>query len=153
MDSNITSIHIPDHSVNTHYTAFNFFRFKKLKELTVGSECFKGVSLFLIYGLNELQLLKIENNSFTEHKNGYGNISIRSFTLFNCSKLESIEIGPFSFSDYAGGFELKNLPSLSSLIIGYSGSTSYNFYYSSFGIKGIITAILLLNRSSYIVFY
>ena len=48
---------------------------------------------------------------------------------------QRIEIGRDSFSDYGGGFELKNLPKLSTIKIGDVGSTSYNFY--SFVIKGI----------------
>ena len=50
----------------------------------------------------------------------------------NCDELELIEMGRFSFSDYAGKFELKNLPSLSFIKLGEIGRNSYNFYYSSF---------------------
>ena len=149
MDPSITSIHIPNHSINTiKYTIFDFSRFTKLKELTIGCECFMYVNVFTVDRLNELQLLKIENNSFTKQKNDHGDDSSRSFIIMNCGELESIEIGMYSFSDYGGGFELKNLPSLSSLIIGYPGSTSNNFYTSSFGIKGIIIVLLVMNRSS-----
>ena len=67
------------------------------------------------------------------------------FTL-NCESLESIEIGRYSFSDFAGEFELKNLPQLQSIQIGFVGrriflgigSDSYNFCYSSFVIGSII---------------
>ena len=64
----------------------------------------------------------------------------RSFSILNCVKLKSIEIGLFSFSDYCGSFELINLPKLSTIKIGEIGSRygSRNFYYSSFVIKGII---------------
>ena len=74
----------------------------------------------------------------------------RSFSILNCTELESIEIGACSFSDYGGGFELKNLPKLYSIIIGrileiqkpeilLSGqSWSINFYCCSFMIESIL---------------
>ena len=104
--------------------------------------------------MNELKSLKIGNSSFTHLKSGdkwdnkKANNRNRSFHVLNCDKLESIEIGRYSFSDYGGGFELKNLPSLSTIKIGEIGRWSYNFYYSSFVIQGKIELILLMNRSS-----
>ena len=55
----------------------------------------------------------------------------------NCESLESIEIGEYSFSDYAGEFELKNLPQLQSIQFGIIGRDSYNFHDASFVIRGI----------------
>ena len=97
-----------------------------------------------------MKSLKIGNNSFTKKKNSYGDDSSRSFGILNCNELESIDIGRYSFSDYGGLFELKNLPKLSTIKIGEIDSwcSSSNFYYSSFVIKGIINIILLMNRSS-----
>ena len=125
-----------------------FSRFTLLEELIIGDDSFENVNEFIINGLNELKSLKIGMNSFTKKKNSSGNDESRSFSILNCNELESIEIGEFSFSDYAGGFELKNLPKLSTIKIGEIGSDSWNFYYSSFVIKGIIDMILLMNRSS-----
>ena len=125
-----------------------FSRFTLLEELIIGDDSFENVNEFIINGLNELKSLKIGMNSFTKKKNSSGNDESRSFSILNCNELESIEIGEFSFSDYGGGFELRNLPKLLSIKIGEIGSRSYNFYYSSFVIKGIIDMILLMNRSS-----
>ena len=61
----------------------------------------------------------------------------KSFHILNCESLESIQIGVYSFSDFAGEFELKNLPQLQSIQIGTIGSKSYNFSSSSFVIRGI----------------
>ena len=108
---------------------------------------------FVIDGLNELKSLKIGSDSFTNLKSydrwdrEKANNTNRSCGILNCVELESIEIGRFSFSDYGGGFELKNLPKLSTIKIGEIGIDSYNFYYSSFVIKGIIDMILIMNRS------
>ena len=136
-----------------NYTIFDFSRFKLLEELIIGNGCFKNVELFKLNKMNHLKSLKIGINSFTKKKNSYGNDPSRLFQILNCNELESIEIGRYSFSDYAGSFELKNLPKLSTIKIGEIGSDSSNFYYSSFVIKGIIDMILLMNRSSTFEFH
>ena len=82
-------------------------------------------------------------------KESYGNDKSKSFHILNCELLESIHIGEYSFSDYAGEFELKNLPQLQSIQIGTIGSDSYNFYYSSFVIRGIELILnIVMIRSS-----
>ena len=87
-------------------------------------------------------------NSYTKNRNSWDNNRNRSFSILNCVELESVEIGRYSFSDYGELFELKNLPKLETIRI-----DSYNFYYSSFVIKGIIDMILLMNRSSTFEFF
>ena len=86
--------------------------------------------------------LKIGINSFSLVFKGKWNSTVaknnsKSFHILNCESLESIQIGEYSFSDFGGEFELKNLPQLQSIQIGTIGSTSRNFYYSSFVIRGI----------------
>ena len=116
--------------------------------IVIGDDCFRRVNRFELDGLNYLKSLKIGKNSFTKKKNSQGNDTSRSFSILNCVELESIEIGLFSFSDYGGEFELKNLPKLVTIKIGEIGTDSYNFCCSSFVIKGNIDMILLMNRSS-----
>ena len=108
-----------------------------LESIEIGNDCFGSVKTFKIDGLNRLKTIKIGNNSFTPTKNSTGNDKSKSFHILNCESLESIQIGEYSFSDFAGDFELKNLPQLQSIQIGTIGSDSYNFYYSSFVIRGI----------------
>ena len=159
IESSITSIHLPDWTCNdSDYTIFNFSRFILLEELIIGNNCFCSVNLFNIDGLNHLKSIKIGMNSFTHLKNlewdsNKANNRNRSFHILNCNELKSIEIGLFSFKDYGGEFELKNLPKLSTIKIGEIGSDSSNFCYSSFVIKGIIDMILLMNRSSTFEFH
>ena len=69
----------------------------------------------------------------------------KSFHIVNCCNLESIEIGEYSFSDYSGNFELKNLPNLQTIKIGTIGRESYNFCCSSFEIRGMYS-ILYSNK-------
>ena len=102
---------------------------------------------FKIDGLNRLKTIKIGNYSFTQKNNNYPfGDKWKSFHILNCESLESIEIGEWSFRDFAGDFELKNLPSLLSIQIGTIGSTSHNFHYnSSFVIRGIFVDIEYCN--------
>ena len=138
IDSSITSIIIPNWTCNdVDYTIFDFSRFSIVESIEIGNHCFASVKTFQIDGLNRLKTIKIGNNSFTQKKNWRGNDQSKSFHILNCESLESIQIGDYSFSDYAGDFELKNLPQLQSIQIGTIGWDSYNFYYSSFVIRGI----------------
>ena len=145
MNSSITSIVLPDWTCNDlYYTIFDFSRFTLLESIEIGDDCFGSVKTFRIDGLNRLKTIKIGNSSFTQHKNGNaGNDESKSFHILNCESLESIQIGEYSFSDYAGDFELKNLPQLQFIQIGTIGSDSWNFYRSSFVIRCIE---LILNK-------
>ena len=89
-----------------------------LESIKIGNECFGSVQTFEIDGLNRLKTIKIGKNSFTQEKNGLRDDESKSFHILNCGSLESIQIGEYSFSDYAGDFELKNLPQLQSIQIG-----------------------------------
>ena len=157
MNMNVTNLIISSNSCN-ELKSLNLNEYRYLKSIEIGDDCFENVKLFKIDGLNELKSLKIGINSFTHLKSSNwewskANNTNRSFSILNCIELESIEIGEYSFSDYGGGFELKNLPKLSTIKIGEIGIDSSNFYYSSFVIKGIIDMILLMNRSSTFEFH
>ena len=136
--------------------SFSLFKLNTIESVEIGDDCFLKVNTFRIDGLNHLKSLKIGMKSFTQQKDNWKSIntdSSRSFSILNCVELESIEIGRYSFSGYAGSFELKNLPKLLTIKIGEIGSDSSNFCYSSFEIKGIIDMILLMNRSSTFEFH
>ena len=138
IDTSITSIIIPNWTCNgIDYTIFDFSRFSLIESIEIGHYCFGSVETFKIDGLNRLKTIKIGNNSFTQVKNGWGYDESKSFHILNCESLESIQIGRYSFSDYGGEFELKNLPQLQSIQIGTIGNDSYNFCYISFVNRGI----------------
>ena len=124
-----------ENSICDHYPSFvlDWNQYHFVNDLIIGDSNFQNVGNFQIDGLDQLTSLKIGKNSFTKNKNSYGNDSSRSFHISNCIELQSIEIDNYSFSDYGGEFELKNLPSLISIKMG-----SYNFHHSSFKIKGIL---------------
>ena len=115
---------------------------------------------FKIDGLNRLKTIKIGDNSFSQVKKGkWGytktNNQSKSFHILNCESLESIQIGEYSFSDFAGEFELKNLPQLQSIQIGTIGRESFNFRNSSFVIRGIelILNIVMIRSSKSTIHY
>ena len=126
-----------------------------LESIEIGNDCFESVETFKIDGLNRLKTIKIGNNSFTQKKNSNGNDKSKSFHILNCESLESIQIGEYSFSDFGGEFELKNLPQLQSIQIGTVGSGSLNFWYSSFVIRGIelILNIVMIRSSKSTIHY
>ena len=163
MDSSITSIILPNWTCNDiDYTIFDFSRFIRVESIEIGDECFGSVKTFKIDGLNRLKTIKIGNNSFTQVKQAEWDpcwydeavkrcSNSKSFHILNCESLESIQIGEYSFSDYAGDFELKNCPQLRSIQIGTIGNhNSRNFWYSSFVIRGIdiILNIWVMHRSA-----
>jgi len=82
-----------------------------LKRIEIGKGCFTEVDRFVIDGLNELESLIIEEGSFTlDDENSRGS----SCLIMNCDQLKQIHIGYWSFRWYES-FELKNLPSLTSI--------------------------------------
>ena len=121
-----------------YLTKFVLSNYPNLQRIEIGNNCFGSVETFQIDGLNRLKTIRIGNNSFTQNKNSNGNDPSKSFHILNCESLESIQIGFKSFSDFGGEFELKNIPQLQSIQIGTTiGNNSFNFYYSSFVIRGM----------------
>ena len=156
MKSLKTSIKLPNWTCNDiDYTLFDFSRFTQVESIEIGNDCFASVKTFQIDGLNRLKSIKIGKRSFIHKKNRYGNDLSKSFHILNCESLESIQIGEYSFSDFAGEFELKNLPQLQSIQIGTIGNESFNFYYSSFVIQGIelILNIVMIRSSKSTIHY
>ena len=154
---NVTYLLISSNSCN-ELKSVDLNEFQYLKSIEIGDDCFENVNRFELNGLNNLKSLKIGINSFTLVKSNKwdwnrANKVSRSFGILNCIELESIEIGRYSFCDYGGGFELRNLPKLTTIKIGEIGNWSRNFYFSSFVVKGIIDMILLMNRSSTFEFH
>ena len=162
-DVSITSIVIPNYSCNDgNYTILDFSRFSTVESIEIDNDCFGSMQTFKIDGLNRLKTIKIGSSSFTQVKqewfnryhnheewNSMLNKPSKSFHILNCKSLESIQIGEYSFSDFGGIFELKNLPQLQTIQIGTFGKDSYNFCYSSFVIRGIDVILnIVMNRSS-----
>ena len=118
-----------------------------LQFLEIGGSCFINVVTFELNGLNKLEKVIIGKDSFTlidtsDYDNDNNSLSnadneYRSFHIVNCESLKSVSIDQFSFCDYAGQFELRNLPNLRKVDIGSWRVSSYNFYRSSFIVRSI----------------
>ena len=156
ISSLVSSITIPDWTCNDiDYTIFDVSRFINVESIKIGNDCFGSVKTFKINRLNRLKTIKIGIKSFTHRKDNYGNNESKSFHILNCESLESIQIGEYSFSDFGGEFELKNLPQLQSIQIGTTGTDSYNFSNSSFVLRGIelILNIVMIRSSKSTIYY
>ena len=81
-----------------------------LRLLEVGDECFKNVNEVKLIGLKKLESVVIGKNSFTKHKNKWGDDPNRHFYLKDCERLKELTIGCYSFSDF-NVCEIENLAS------------------------------------------
>ena len=121
-----------------------------LESIKIYACCYDYMKTFKIDGLNRLKTIKIGSNSFTQKREKYENDESKSFHILNCESLKSIQISKYSFSDFGGEFELKNLPQLQSIEI-----SSCNFYHSSFVIRGIdvILNIVMIRSTKFTIHY
>ena len=159
MDLKVTELVICSNSCND-LDELNLNKCKWLESIEIGDDCFGSVKTFKIDGLSRLRTIKIGKNSFTQVKQADWNKNqcdardkasnkMKSFHILNCESLESIQIGIFSLFDFGGIFELKNLPQLRSIHIGDIETSSCNFWWSSFVIRGIeLILIICMIRSS-----
>ena len=118
-------------------TEFVLTGYRQLKSVQVGDECFSRVQKVSLENLPSLTEIKVGMNSFTKKMNGWEDNKSRHFHIVSCLRLESITIGQYSFSDYGGEFELKNLPELLSITIGVFDKESWNFSNSSFILRDL----------------
>lgn len=131
---------------------FNLNEFQLVQSILIGDNSFRSIETFSIDGLPRLYRLEIGNDSFTSVTPKHWRVPFtneallqqlnktnKSFHILNCEKLKSIKIGVFSFSDFAGQFELKNLPLLECIKIGTIDdldNLSSNFHFCSFHLTG-----------------
>ena len=93
---------------------FNTDNLKGIKRVEIGNGNYKTVTQFVIDGLNELETIIIRKNCFKLHYMKRGG---SKWVIMNCDQLREIHIGEKSFELYES-FELKNLPSLTTLEMG-----------------------------------
>lgn len=91
----------------------------KLRRIVTGYHCFEQARLCEISGLSELETMEIGNENFFCYKERvWDDMSLDGcLRIVNCPKLQSIQVGEYSFSDYHS-LELRNLPSLQSIQMG-----------------------------------
>ena len=139
ISSSATTISLPNNTCNNpKCPALDFTRFTQVTSITIGDDSFENLSEFRIDGMDRLKTITIGKNSFTKEKKRHGDDPSRSFHIVNCNQLQSIVIGIYSFCDYSGEFELKNLPKLTTLKIGSMQEDSWNFDHSSFVVRSTL---------------
>ena len=137
LDSTVIQI-IVDNAVGVpDFSVLDLTRFSKLESLVIGDNCFSYVTEVKMVGLKALESVEIGMNSFTQHKNDYGNDSNRHFYVKNSPKLKSLKIGLFSFSDYTV-CEIENVDALEVIEMGDVNEVSYNFRSASLELKSIL---------------
>ena len=143
LNNGTSIIHVAKNTCNDNdLTSLSTSQFSNLQTLWIEDDNFMYVKQFNISDNVLLTNVIIASNSFTQKKYSYGYDASKSFRLMDCDSLKRLEIGKYSFSDY-GQFELKNLPSLQTIRIGYIAmdrmtvGSSSNFYSCSLYIRGM----------------
>ena len=135
LGSGITELTVPSNSMNdASLTVLDLTRFKRLKRIVIGDECFMYVNEVRMIGLNELESVEIGMNSFTKYKNSWQITSDpnRHFYVNGCPKLKSLKMGRFSFSDYSV-CEIENVNALEVIDM-----NDDSFYYASLELKSFL---------------
>ena len=135
LNSSVTHITVRNNCANdAGFTVLDLTRFTYLTVFTVGDESLMYVNELKLIGFQVLRGVKIGKNSFTKSKNGYGNDANRHFYLKDCPRVELLNVGRYSFSDY-GVCQIDNVPSLEVIEMGEVSQASANFYYASLELK------------------
>ena len=138
LNTKVSEITIPSNSLNdASLNVLDLSRFRRLKRLVIGDECFMYMKEVKLTGLWSLESVEIGMNSFTQHKNDAGNDPNRHFYLKNCPHLKSLKMGRYSFFDYTV-IEIENVDALEVIEMGDLDELSRNFLYASLELKSIL---------------
>ena len=115
----------PNGLFNTNgVTSFSITNNGELKRIVIGNDCFGKVRVFNLDSISELESVVIGQRSF---RIGIDRQTDNVYRIVNCPKLNTIQIGDYSFVDYRT-FEMNDLPSLQSIDYGtYCFSRAYRF--------------------------
>ena len=122
------------------FTVLDLTRFTSVRRIVIGHDAFMYVDEVKVIGLSELESVEIGMNSFTLHKNSWGNDPNRHFYLKNCPKLKSLKMGRYSFSDYSV-IEIENVDALEVIEMGELNEESNNFYSASLQLSSVIVCV------------
>ena len=123
IDNQMESLNYPHGLLKYNY----FFSFPswlhRLKQMVVDSCNFESIRFFEMDGLQSLESIFIDECCFIY----YGDTAEMEnhfrphgcCRIVNCPKLQTIDIGDYSFSEYYS-FEMDNLPSLQTIDLGYN---------------------------------
>ena len=116
--------------------------FVNLRELKVGSYCFRKVEELKLIGMKCLESVEIGKVSFAKYpyNTADGIDEKRHFYLKNCPKLKSLKICYQSFIDYSV-CEIENVDALEVIEMGDVNDGSWSFYWSSLELKSVFIHI------------
>ena len=134
----VTEIRIGSGECNSEeFRVLDLSQYKNLKSVVIEDDSYEFVEELKLTGLSELESVEIGENSFTQHKNDYGNDPNRHFYVKNCPKLKSLKIGCYSFMDYSV-CEIENVNALEVIEMGKLNEKSSNFWYASLELKSTL---------------
>ncbi|KAK8823740.1 hypothetical protein WA577_005317, partial [Blastocystis sp. JDR] len=132
--NHIEELIVENNSCNgREWNAFDFSLLIKLKELRVGDDCFACMEEVKLIGLSQLERVVIGKKCFRriDGCNPKGH-----FYLKNCERLRELKIGRYSFSDYSV-CEIENLPSSEVIEMGELNGDGCNFCHASLELKNL----------------
>lgn len=132
LDAQVTTVEIQGNGCSAA-SVFDISPLVSLKYLAIGEGNFTKVGVFSVHNMANLERLVIATGCFRSCSTCNPD---HSFSVVDCPVLQSIEIGPSSFNDYAGGFTLSKLPQLTTLKIGRANMDSRNFMGCSLTLRG-----------------
>ena len=143
----MTEITIPSNTMNDQsITTLDFSRFKWLRRITIGDECFMYVNVVTINALPVLESVVMGRNSLTKTKNGKPTKTPnRGFYLTNCHSLVELSINRYSLSDYALCV-IDNDDRLEVIELGELNKESYNFRYAPYTSRSECKIGTIMNR-------
>ena len=112
----------------------DFSRFRNLREVRVGDECFNDVKEVKLIGLKQLERVVIGKQCFYEYNNWDYQGPDGHFYLKNCERVRELKIGCWSFNLYSV-CEIENVPSLEVIEMGELVKDSSNFRDASLELK------------------
>ncbi|KAM7456590.1 hypothetical protein BLSTO_02650 [Blastocystis sp. subtype 1] len=137
VNKSVTELVIPSNCCNEEeWSVFDVSELKWLKSIEIGDDCFENVKEVKLIGLSRLESVVIGMNSFTKKKDSYGYDPNRHFYLKNCKIVRELKIGRYSFSDYSV-CEIENVPSLEVIEMGELNGYCDNFHHASLELKNL----------------
>ena len=145
MSSSVCEVVIATKSCNEEdWMALDLSAFTSLRVFEVGNQCFKGVCVFELIGLNQLERVWIGKHCFLAYAGCEKSRHDRHFCMKNCEKLRELTIGCGSFCDYSV-CDIENDNSLEVIEMG-EFSRSRSFMYGSLLLKSKNEKRRVMNR-------
>lgn len=138
LHNRIEELTVSDNSCNDkEWRGLAFNPFTHLRVLSIGDNCFRCVTGVIWEDMIHVERITVGKGSFSsqlvlDSSGDHGFLSLK-----NCRQLKELRIGIQSFSNYSTCV-IEETPSLEVIEIGDMSVGSYNFFYSSLTLKGVM---------------